>query len=386
MVDQIQAAPKASAKRHLWLVSVLYPTMPLLGLGLVIATGQAAWVWLTALMVYVLVPFLDHLIGDDEKDLLGLMEDEATQSTFYRWMVHALLPLIYLTWLIGAWAAVTMDWAWWGYLGLAISHGWGLAFAINSGHETGHKTDKISKWVALLMLAPSFLGHFRIEHNAGHHSDVATPRDHATARFGESYWAFMLREIPGAWERSWRIESKRAARKNYSRWSLRNEVVQTVVMQSLIWGAVIFAFGLAVVPYLIIAMIVSVTALSAQNYLGHYALLRDKRADGKYLPTRPEHSWNTNSLVTNITTYNLARHSDHHAHPMRHYQYLRSFKDVPTLPYGYGIMYLLAYVPPLWRQVMDPLVLANVDGDMSRVLTQDLAREELAQKEFAAKR
>jgi alkane 1-monooxygenase len=36
-------------------------------------------------------------------------------------------------------------------------------------------------------------------------------------------------------------------------------------------------------------------------------------------------------------------------------------------------MYLLAYVPPLWRRVMDPRVLANVDGDMSRVLTKELA-------------
>ena len=324
-----------------------------------------------------IVPLLDQLIGEDKHDLLGLMEDEANQSVFYRWMVHALLPLIYLTWIVGAWAAVSMGWAWWGYLGLAVGHGWGLAFAINSAHETGHKTDKLSKWIALLMLAPSFLGHFRVEHNTGHHSDVATPRDHATSRFGESFWAFLLREIPGAWERSWRIESKRASRKGYSRWSLRNEVVQTVVLQIAIWGAVVAAFGFAVLPYLFIAMIISVTALSSQNYLAHYGLLRDKRPDGKFFPTRPEHSWNSNSLITNITSFNLARHSDHHAHPMRHYQYLRSFKDVPTLPYGYGTLYLLAYVPPLWRKVMDPLVLANVDGDMSRVLTKELAEEEL---------
>jgi alkane 1-monooxygenase len=187
-------------------------------------------------------------------------------------MVHGLLPLIYLTWLVGAWAAVSFDWPVWAYVGLGIGHGWGLTFAINSAHETGHKPDKISKWVALLMLAPSFLGHFRVEHNTGHHSDVSTPRDHATARFGESYWAFITREIPGAWERSWRIESKRASRKGYSKWSLKNEVVQTVLLQIIIWGAVIAAFGLAVIPYMLIAMIISVTALSSQNYLAHYGL------------------------------------------------------------------------------------------------------------------
>jgi alkane 1-monooxygenase len=338
------------------------------------------WIWLTTAIVYVFLPILDTLIGNDKNNLLGLMEDEARQSTFYRWMVHGLLPIIYMTWLIGAWSAVSLDWAWWGYVGLAIGHGWGLAFAINAGHETGHKGDKISKWVALLMLAPSFLGHFRIEHNAGHHSDVATPRDHATARFGESYWAFLTREIPGAWERSWRIESKRAHRRGYSRWSLRNEVVQTVVLQIVIWSAVTASFGLTVLPYLLIAMVISVTALSTQNYLAHYGLLRDKRPDGRYLPARVEHSWNSNSLITNITTYNLARHSDHHAHPSRHYQYLRSFSEAPQLPYGYGTMYLIAYIPPLWRRVMDPRVLANVNGDMSRVLTKDLARRENAKR------
>jgi alkane 1-monooxygenase len=367
---------KPSAKRHLWLVSLTYPTLPLLGLGIAIATGQLAWVWLTTFIVYVAMPITDHFVGDDKNDILGLMEDEATQSLFYRYMVHGLLPLIYLTWLVGAWAAVTYSWPVWAYVGLAIGHGWGLTFAINSGHETGHKPDKISKWVALLMLAPSFLGHFRVEHNTGHHSDVSTPRDHATARFGESYWAFLTREIPGAWTRSWRIESKRASRKGYSKWSLKNEVIQTVLMQTVIWGAVIAWLGPNVIPYLLIAMAVSVTALSSQNYLAHYGLLRDKRPDGKYLPAKPQHSWNTNSLMTNLTSYNLARHSDHHANPSRHYQYLRSFTDVPTLPHGYGVMYLLAYVPPLWRKVMDPLVLANVDGDMSKVLTKELALAE----------
>ena len=380
MVHMASSPAHRSAKRHLWLASLLYPCTPLLPLGLVFATGNAAWIWLTTAIVYILLPIADHLIGEDKTDLLGLMEDEAAQSTFYRWMVHALLPLIYLTWIAGAWSAVSFDWPWWGYIGLGVSHGWGLAFAINSGHETGHKTDRISKWVALLMLAPSFLGHFRVEHNAGHHSDVATPRDHATARFGESYWHFLTREIPGAWERSWRIESKRARRRGYSKWSVRNEVVQTVLLQVLVWGTVIVAFGLSVIPYLLIAMVISVTALSSQNYLAHYGLLRDKRPDGKYLPAQVHHSWNSNSLVTNITTYNLARHSDHHAHPSRHYQYLRSFREAPQLPHGYGAMYLLAYVPPLWRKVMDPRVLANVDGDMSRVLTKDLALAEGAKR------
>ena len=127
-------------------------------------------------------------------------------------------------------------------------------------------------------------------------------------------------------------------------------------------------------------MVISVNVLSSQNYLAHYGLLCDKRPDGKYLPVHPQHSWNTNSLVTNITSYNLARQSEHHAHPSRRDQYLRSFDDAPMLLHGYGVIYLLAHVPPLWRKVMDPRVLTNVDSDMAKVLTKELVLAEGAKR------
>ncbi len=74
-----------------------------------------------------------------------------------------------------------------------------------------------------------------------------------------------------------------------------------------------------------------------------------------------------NHTASNLLTFHLERHSDHHAFAARHYQSLRHFDDVPQLPSGYFGMFLLSYVPFLWRQVMDPRVLALVDGDMSRV-------------------
>lgn len=365
-----------SQKRHLWLISLTFPLTPFWGIGLAELTGNPHMLWVPVVLFYIVMPLLDYVIGDDKHDILGTMEAEAEVSPFYKFMVHALLPIVYLTWLGGAYYAATQALPWDAYLALGIAHGWGLAFAINAGHETGHKTDKVSKWVALFMLFPSFLGHFRVEHNMGHHSDVATPRDHATSWFGESYYHFVTREVPGAWTRAWALERKRASRRGYSRFSLRNEVVVSTVASTLLWGAVIAVLGVAALPYILLTWLVSVSALSSQNYIAHYGLLRDKRADGKYLPCQPQHSWNCNQLVTNLTSYNLARHSDHHAHPSRHYQQLRNFNDVPHLPYGYMTMFLIGFVPPLFRRVMDPRVLANVDGDMSRVLTPDLVRKE----------
>jgi alkane 1-monooxygenase len=364
-------ATHPTRKRHLWLVSLAYPMFPLAGTGLAWFTGHGAWVWLTVIVAYLILPILEVLAGDDTTDLLGQMDAEAAMSPFYKYMVHGLLPVIYLTWILGAAYVATQNPSLVTLIGVGIGHGLGLGFAINSGHEVGHKTDRVSKWISLLMLAPSLYGHFRIEHNVGHHSDVATPRDSATSYFGESFWHFIGREVPGAWKRAWRIESKRAARKGYSRFSLRNEVVAATLLGLAAWGMMLSIFGFVILPYLLFAWIFSVHSLSLQNYIAHYGLLRDQRPDGKYLPAQPEHSWNCNKLMTNLITYNLARHSDHHANPSRHYQKLRNFPDVPEMPMGYGAMFLMAYFPPLFRRVMDPLVLANVDGDMSRVLTKE---------------
>lgn len=366
---------KPEWKRHLWLISLTFPTTPLLGISLAMFTGNPHWVWLPVAMFYVIIPALEHIFGHDKHDLLGIIQEEVSQSQFYKFMVHAMLPMIYLTWIVGAWFFTSQAWPIDVYIALGISAGWGLAFAINAGHETGHKTDKVSKWFAIFMLLPSFYGHFRIEHNMGHHSDVATPRDHATARFGESYYKFASREYPGAWKRSWKIESKRAERKGYSKFSLQNEVVAATVLAIVVWGVMIAVFGLPVLAYMLLAGFISATALTSQNYIAHYGLLRERRPNGKFLPCEPHHSWNCNLLITNLISFNLARHSDHHANPSRHYQYLRQFKNVPALPFGYMVMFLIGFVPPLFRKVMDPLVLEAVDGDMSKVLTEDYVRQ-----------
>ena len=64
MVHMASSPAHRSAKRHLWLASLLYPCTPLLPLGLVFATGNAAWIWLTTAIIYILLPIADHLIGE----------------------------------------------------------------------------------------------------------------------------------------------------------------------------------------------------------------------------------------------------------------------------------------------------------------------------------
>ena len=83
--------------------------------------------------------------------------------------------------------------------------------------------------------------------------------------------------------------------------------------------------------------------------------------------------------MTNLATFHLQRHSDHHAYPSRRYQCLRHFPDLPQLPSGYFGMFPLSYVPPLWFRVMDKRLLAlpQVHGDLRRVNVDPARRDAL---------
>jgi alkane 1-monooxygenase len=129
--------------------------------------------------------------------------------------------------------------------------------------------------------------------------------------------------------------------------------------------------------FLCLQAVYGFSLLEVVNYLEHYGLKRGAGPDGKPVRCQPEHSWNSNHVVSNLFLYHLQRHSDHHAHPARRYQALRHFGEAPQLPNGYAGMVLLAYVPFLWFRVMDRRVLAHYGGDVSRANVQPGSRYDL---------
>jgi alkane 1-monooxygenase len=135
-------------------------------------------------------------------------------------------------------------------------------------------------------------------------------------------------------------------------------------MTVVLFGALTAVFGWTVLGWLLVQAFVGFSLLEVVNYLEHYGLKRQKRADGRYERVDPRHSWNADHTVSNLLLYQLQRHSDHHANPVRRYQTLRHFEESPQLPSGYGTMIVVAVIPPLWRAVMDPKVRAHYDGDL----------------------
>jgi alkane 1-monooxygenase len=289
------------------------------------------------------------------------------RDPFYRYLTYCTVPIHYGTFLACVWYVGTHQLDWFGLIGLTLALGLVNGTAINVGHELGHKNSVLEHWLAKAVLALVGYGHFYNEHNKGHHRHVATPEDPASARFGESIYQFARRETSGAWRRAWERERSRLTRKGKNPWSWENQVLQPLGLTLLLYGILVAVFGVIMVPFLIAQAAIGWLQSTLANYIEHYGLLRLKMPDGSYERCRPEHSWNSNHLISNFVMLHLQRHSDHHANPMRRYQSLRNSKGNPQLPAGYPAMYLLALVPPLWRRIMDPVLLKEVKGDMSRV-------------------
>ena len=369
-------------KRAWWALSVVYPLLPFVGMAAHAFTGYQIALGLPLLISYGLMPLLDYLIGEDENNPPEAVVPQVDEDRYYRWLTWATVPLHFVALVGCAWWVGTQSLSWWALLLLAYVAGTDSGLGINTGHELGHKHTAVEQWLARLVLAVPAYGHFTVEHGRGHHRFVSTPQDHASARMGETIYHFALREIPGGIRRAWELEAERLAQQGRGAWSLRNTMLQSYAVTALLQLGLVAAFGWVMLPFLAVHNLVAWWQLTSANYVEHYGLLREQLPDGRYEAPQPHHSWNTNHLVTNLATFHLQRHSDHHAYPSRRYQSLRHFEQLPQLPSGYFGMFPLSYVPPLWFRVMDPRLMAlpHVRSDLGRVNVDPRRRAALVER------
>lgn len=368
--------PAASAarwkrpKKYLWLLAAAVPALVFPCWAGVQHLGVGAFWWGVPILAFVIIPVLDHLMGPDVSDdpdesVLAWLET----NRFYRWAAYLYLPNQYLSLVFACWAWSGGAWVPMGLVdkvGLMATVGLVGGLAINAAHELGHTRVRAERRLSKVALTQTCYGHFYVEHNRGHHVRVATAEDPASARLGENLYAFIPRSVLGGLRSAWHLEATRLAAMGKSRWSPRNDILNAWLMSAALFTALSVWFGPVVLPWLIGQAIVGFCLLETVNYMEHYGLRRQKLPNGRYERVQPAHSWNSSSVITNVLLFHLQRHSDHHANPLRPYQVLRHVDEAPQLPSGYSAMLLLAVVPPLWRRVMDPLVLDFYGGDVRR--------------------
>jgi alkane 1-monooxygenase len=371
---ELNPAAWTDPKRYAWLLGLIVPLLPFIAWAGVELTGLGVFWFFGPVLVFVIFPVLDLLVGVDAANPPDSIIKWLEQDRYYRWCTYVFIPVQYAGLIFACW-----QWADGGLslldgIGLALTMGMVSGIAINTAHELGHKRADLEKWLSKVALAQSGYGHFFIEHNRGHHVRVATPEDPASSRLGESFWAFLPRTVSGSLSSAWGIERARLERLGHPAWSVHNDILQAWAMTVGLFAVLAIVFGPVVLPYLLLQAVLGFSLLEVVNYLEHYGLLRNRKEDGRYERCLPQHSWNSNNVASNVLLYHLQRHSDHHANPTRRYQALRHVEEAPQLPTGYAGMIVLAWFPPVWRRVMDRRLLDHYAGDVGRANIQPRAR------------
>ncbi|MBA6155972.1 alkane 1-monooxygenase [Tenacibaculum sp. S7007] len=227
------------------------------------------------------------------------------------------------------------------------------AIGINVGHELGHRNNRFDELLGEILLLTSINTHFLPYHNAGHHLNVATPKDAATARKNEILYTFLFRSHITSYYQAWEAENTRLKSTNRSWFHIQNRMLIYTICNVLLVGGIYFFFGSFVTLAFLAAAVFGILQLETVNYIEHYGLLRKKNEHGRYERVKRTHSWNSDHVIGQAMLFNLSRHSDHHYNGSKHYQLLKTLPESPQMPTGYPGMMLLSLIPPLWFSVMN---------------------------------
>lgn len=328
------------------------------GLGEVLGGAWRLAPWLVG---FVAVPALDGWWGDDVRspapdDAARLRDRVGPDALLFAWGLVQVGLTAWLWTRVGAMPAADAAGA---VLGLGLLAGGG---GITVAHEAMHRPQRAHRALAEGLMLLACYPHFCIEHVLGHHRHVGTPGDPATARRGETLYAFLVRSIRDSARSAWRLERDRVARLGLAPGGPQDRRARYAVELALLVVAAFAVGGLAAVASLAGSGAVAVLFLESINYIEHYGLVRALDAEGRPVRVAPQHSWNSARAASNAMLFQLQRHADHHATASRPYPLLRHHAAAPQLPAGYPLMVMLATVPRWWFRVMDP----RVDAAMGR--------------------
>lgn len=313
--------------------------------------------WLTILPIitfFGFVPLLELFFNPDKDNFDKDQEEIEKANKFYTYILYLTLPiqLFFLGWFLMSFQNIELTTL--EYIGRISAMGLMCGvIGINVGHELGHRNNRFDELLGEVLLLTSLNTHFLPYHNAGHHFNVATPKDAATARKNEVVYIFWIRSHFQSYYQAWEAENKRLKNLDRTWFHIQNRMLIYTICNVLLIVGIFFFFGLSSLLAFLAASVFGILLLETVNYIEHYGLLRKKNKHGRYERVKRTHSWNSDHVVGKIMLFNLSRHSDHHYNGSKHYQLLKSLPESPQMPTGYPGMMLVALFPPLWFKLMN---------------------------------
>lgn len=316
-------------------------------------TSSGILAFLPLLITFIAVPILELFFKPNKQNLSETEVESAKNDSFYSMLLFLMVP-IQIGALLLFFQSVQENISTVDLIGRISSMGilCGV-LGINVGHELGHRTNRFEQFLGEILLLTSLETHFLPYHNTGHHFDVATPEDAATARKNEWLFTFWFRSQISSYFKAWKLEKKRLTILKKAVISTNNKMIIYTIAQIAFVIIIYFFLGKTVLLYFLMAAIIGILLLETVNYIEHYGLLRKKKKSGRYEVVTLKHSWNSDHNFGRILLFELSRHSDHHHRANKHYQLLDSYESSPQMFTGYPGMMLLALVPPLWFAIMN---------------------------------
>lgn len=304
------------------LLGLVAPVMTLVCLGL-----GSWWMCLTILIVLVLYPFIDALVGTSAHT------DPLQEGRAHNIILHihgGLVPIIVIALLTRVSIDGLTPQVWLGIVSTGLATG---SSGIVAAHELGHRRLRSgSWWLARLDLLSVLYLHFTVEHNHTHHRHWARPVDPTSSPWGRSIYGHFLRTVPLQVRGAWRARPKDTSR------SLLLEVVVLIGL---------YLFNPLVVTAFIVQAFVAIFLLEFVNYLQHHGLSRasDERPNAT-------HAWESRHRWSRWTLLELPLHPSHHLKASTPYHRLTTHDESPQLPFGYYVMFWAALIPPVFQRIM----------------------------------
>ncbi len=325
------------------------------------------WSYFAVVFLFGLLPFIELFSKGSTQNLTEAEEEIAKKDMKYDLLIYSLVPIQYGILLYFLMSMTQENLPLSVRIGMILAMGMSCGIlGINAAHELGHRNTWYEQWMSKSLLLTTLYMHFFIEHNRGHHKNVSTDDDPASAKYGEWIYTFYIRTIIGSWISAWDLEADRLKKSKLPVWSMHNEMLRFQMIQLILCFTIFGFLGGTVLLSFLSAAFIGIMLLESVNYIEHYGLRRQK-INQRYERTLPIHSWNSNHPIGRLVLLELSRHSDHHYMANRKYQILRHFDNSPQMPTGYPGMMILALFPPLWFHVMHKRI-KNLHSSMSESL------------------
>lgn len=326
-----------------YVAAFCFPVLLLVGVN-----RSPEWTWLALLLLMALMAIADARWPTWEA------RRQQHVPNGYSAPFSALVRLLAITLLACAawlgWLAHAAAWPTAMALGAALGVVWGTLGG-GVAHELSHSPRVLDRSLAWAMFTAINLPGFMIEHHRGHHPKLGTRSDPGTPHQHETLWRFLWHFLGWTTVNSWRREIIR-----------QRQMKHTLFHSPLMWLTLILAF---IVLVLFAAMQfavliawatfagVALLLFSAQQYVGHYGLGR-QRVGFRLEPIGPHHMWSARPGMSRWLLLMPDHNADHHMRPWVCHARLQYAPQGLLLPSSYLACVFAAMVPGMWFELIHP--------------------------------